>query len=116
MRTRRIPLLWKWSLRDLRQRWMQIVGIAIIIALGVAMLSIAVKEVLYRWTSAVGREVGSPALEANAWHHRSDAISSIPAAIAVAVSIIAPEWAVVDRVGAVVVCLLILCVYLYFSG
>ncbi len=78
------------------------------IALGVAMLSIAVKEVLYRWTSAVGREVGSPALEANAWHHRSDAISSIPAAIAVAISIIAPEWAVVDRVGAVVVCLLIL--------
>jgi len=42
------------------------------------------------------------------WHHRSDAISSIPAAVAVAVSIIDPEWAVVDRVGAVVVCLLIL--------
>jgi cation diffusion facilitator family transporter len=78
------------------------------IALGVALLSIAVKEVLYRWTAAVGREVGSPALEANAWHHRSDAISSIPAAVAVTVSIIDPEWAVVDRVGAVVVCLLIL--------
>jgi len=78
------------------------------IALGVAVLSIAVKEILYRWTAAVGRQVNSPALEANAWHHRSDAISSIPAAIAVAVSIIAPEWAVVDRVGAVVVCLLIL--------
>jgi len=78
------------------------------IALGVALVSIAIKEVLYRWTTRVGREVGSPALEANAWHHRSDAISSIPAAIAVAVSIIDPEWAVVDRVGAVVVCLLIL--------
>jgi cation diffusion facilitator family transporter len=78
------------------------------IALGVAVLSIAVKEVLFRWTAAVGRDVGSPALEANAWHHRSDAISSIPAAVAVAVSIIDPEWAVVDRVGAVVVCLLIL--------
>jgi cation diffusion facilitator family transporter len=79
-------------------------GIALVVALG----SIAVKEVLYRWTAAVGREVGSSALEANAWHHRSDAISSIPAAVAVAVSLIAPEWAVVDRVGAVVVCLLIL--------
>jgi len=78
------------------------------IALGAAMLSIAVKEVLYRWTAEVGREVGSPALEANAWHHRSDAISSIPAAAAVAVSIIDPEWVVVDRVGAVIVCLLIL--------
>jgi cation diffusion facilitator family transporter len=78
------------------------------IALGVALLSIGVKEVLYRWTAKVGREVRSPALVANAWHHRSDAISSIPAAIAVAVALIDPEWAVVDRVGAVVVCLLIL--------
>jgi cation diffusion facilitator family transporter len=78
------------------------------IALCVALVSIVVKEVLYRWTAKVGREVRSPALAANAWHHRSDAISSIPAAAAVAVTLIDPEWAVVDRVGAVVVCLLIL--------
>jgi len=78
------------------------------VALGVALVSIAVKEVLYRWTAKVGREVRSPALVANAWHHRSDAISSIPAAAAVGVTLIDPEWAVVDRVGAVVVCLLIL--------
>lgn len=39
MKTRRISLLWKWSLRDLRQRWMQVVGIALIIALGVAVSS-----------------------------------------------------------------------------
>jgi cation diffusion facilitator family transporter len=78
------------------------------IALVVALISIAVKEILYRWTARVGREVRSPALVANAWHHRSDAVSSIPAAVAVAVTLIDPEWAVVDRVGAVVVCLLIL--------
>ncbi len=78
------------------------------VALVVALVSIVVKEVLYRWTAKVGREVRSPALEANAWHHRSDAISSIPAAVAVAVTLIDPGWAVVDRVGAVVVCLLIL--------
>jgi len=78
------------------------------IALVVALISIVVKEILYRWTARVGREVRSPALVANAWHHRSDAISSIPAALAVAVTLIDPEWAVVDRVGAVVVCLLIL--------
>jgi cation diffusion facilitator family transporter len=78
------------------------------IAFVVALVSIVVKEVLYRWTARVGREVRSPALVANAWHHRSDAISSIPAAAAVAVAMIDPEWAVVDRVGAVVVCLLIL--------
>jgi cation diffusion facilitator family transporter len=78
------------------------------IAFAVALVSIVVKEVLYRWTARVGREVRSPALVANAWHHRSDAISSIPAAAAVAVAMIDPEWAVVDRVGAVVVCLLII--------
>jgi cation diffusion facilitator family transporter len=78
------------------------------IALVVALISIAVKEVLYQWTAKVGREVRSPALVANAWHHRSDAISSIPAAAAVGVTLIDPGWAVVDRVGAVVVCLLIL--------
>jgi len=78
------------------------------IALLAALASIAIKEALYRWTANVGREVRSPALVANAWHHRSDAISSLPAAAAVGVSLIAPQWAVVDRVGAVVVCLLIL--------
>ena len=78
------------------------------IALLVALLSIVVKEILYQWSARVGRAVRSPALVANAWHHRSDAISSIPAAVAVAVTLIDPEWAVVDRVGAIVVCLLIL--------
>jgi cation diffusion facilitator family transporter len=78
------------------------------IALGAAIFSIVVKEVLYRWTVAIGRRVKSPATVANAWHHRSDAFSSIPAAAAVGVALIDPEWAVVDRVGAVVVCLLIL--------
>jgi len=35
----RIPLLWKWSLRDIRERWIQVVGISFIIALGVALAS-----------------------------------------------------------------------------
>ncbi len=78
------------------------------IALGVALLSIGVKEALYRWTAGVGRTVNSPALVANAWHHRSDAISSIPAALAVAVALLVPGWAFVDRVGAIVVCIFIL--------
>ncbi len=78
------------------------------IALGVALVSIVVKEILYQWTARVGRQVRSPALEANAWHHRSDAISSIPAALAVGFAMIHPEWVVVDQVGAGVVALLIL--------
>ena len=78
------------------------------IALGAALLSIAVKEGLYRWTAAEGRRLDSPALVANAWHHRSDALSSVPAAIAVAVAVINPRLAFVDRIGAVAVCVFIL--------
>jgi len=44
---------------------------------GVALVSIAVKEWMYRRTARVAREVDSAALQANAWHHRSDALSSI---------------------------------------
>jgi cation diffusion facilitator family transporter len=78
------------------------------VALAAAVLSIVVKEVLCRWTLAEGRRVDSPALIANAWHHRSDSLSSVPAALAVAVAVAAPEFAFVDRIGALVVCIFIL--------
>jgi cation diffusion facilitator family transporter len=74
------------------------------IALAAALMSIAIKEGLYQWTVKIGRRVQSPALIANAWHHRSDAISSIPAALAVAVALLIPGWEFIDRVGAIVVC------------
>jgi cation diffusion facilitator family transporter len=78
------------------------------VAFAAAVLSIAVKEVLFRWTLAEGRRVDSPALVANAWHHRSDSLSSIPAAAAVAVAVVVPGFAFVDRIGALVVCVFIL--------
>jgi len=78
------------------------------IALAAAVGSIVVKEWLYRWTASVGRRADSPALVANAWHHRSDALSSIPAALGVGASLLRPEWWWADRVGAVLVCLFIL--------
>jgi cation diffusion facilitator family transporter len=74
-----------------------------LIAVAGAVASILVKEVLYQWTSRVGRKTRSSALLANAWHHRSDALSSIPVAVAVAAAAWRPEWAVVDALGAVVV-------------
>ncbi len=74
------------------------------IALAAAMLSIVTKESLYRWTAVVGRRVNSPAVVANAWHHRSDAFSSVPAVIAVAGAMVVPRWAWLDKVGALVVC------------
>ena len=73
-----------------------------------AVISIFTKEVLYRWTHAAGRRTRSSALRANAWHHRSDALSSIPAALAVAVAAIKPELSFVDHMGAVIVAVFIM--------
>ncbi|MFH1755556.1 MAG: cation diffusion facilitator family transporter, partial [Candidatus Latescibacterota bacterium] len=73
-----------------------------------AMLSIVIKEILYRWTVRVGQREKSSALIANAWHHRSDAFSSVPAAIAVAIAAVNPAWSFVDHFGAAIVSLFIL--------
>ena len=79
-----------------------------VLALGAALLSVVVKEILYRWTIKKGQMLKSDAVIANAWDHRSDAISSIPIAIAVAISMWFPDWAIVDLVGAMIVALFIL--------
>jgi cation diffusion facilitator family transporter len=78
------------------------------IALYAAMVSIVAKEVLYRWTAAVSKKIKSPALAANAWHHRTDAISSVPVLVAVGGALIFPSWSFLDHVGAVVVSIFIL--------
>ena len=71
-----------------------------LIALWGAIVSIVTKEILYHWTLRVCRREHSPGVIANAWHHRSDAISSIPAAVAVALASFKPEWTYVDQIGA----------------
>jgi len=73
-----------------------------------ALLSVLSKEWLFRWTRHVAREVKSSALEANAWHHRSDALSSIPVAVAVAVAHFFPALVWVDAAGAILVSLFVL--------
>ncbi len=78
------------------------------IALGAALFSILSKESLYRWTNAVGRRIRSSAVMANAWHHRSDGLSSVPAALAVAGARMRPSWAFLDHVGAILVSFIIL--------
>ena len=78
------------------------------IALAAALLSIGVKEALYRWTAKMGRKTGSSALVANAWHHRTDALSSVPVAIAVSIAMIDHRFAVVDQIGALVVAVFVL--------
>lgn len=69
------------------------------IALWAALVSIAVKEILYQWTARVGRRCKSPAIVTNAWHHRTDALSSIGSAIGIAAAIMfGGRWVVMDPV------------------
>ena len=78
------------------------------VALVTAMISILTKEILYRWTAKSGKRIKSPALAANAWHHRTDAISSMPVLIAVGGALIFPSWSFLDLVGAVVISIFVL--------
>ncbi|MDE7025188.1 MAG: cation diffusion facilitator family transporter [Paramuribaculum sp.] len=80
-----------------------------ILALVAAVVSIAVKEILYQYTVRVGRKIDSQAVIANAWHHRSDALSSIGAAIGIGGAILlGAKWRVLDPLAAVVVSIFIM--------
>ena len=73
------------------------------IALWAALASIIVKELLYQYTRLRGRKLNSGALEANAWHHRSDALSSIGAAIGIGGALLlGQKWAVLDPLASIV--------------
>lgn len=78
------------------------------IALTGSLLTIFLKEWLFRRTRTVGLRVNSPAVIANAWHHRSDAFSSIPVVIAVCAAAINPDWHFLDQIGALIVSAMIL--------
>lgn len=81
------------------------------IALWMAILSIALKEWLFRYTRAKGRAIGSAAVIANAWHHRSDAYSSIATLAGIAGAMfLGPHWRVLDPLAAMLVSMFILMV------
>ena len=74
------------------------------IALWAAIISILVKELMFQYTARKGRELDSQALKANAWHHRSDALSSIGAAIGIGGAVlIGGRWTVLDPLASIVV-------------
>ena len=78
------------------------------IALIAALASIVSKEWIFRVTKKVADEVDSKALEANAWHHRSDAYSSIGTAVGIGGAIVlGSQWAVLDAIAAVIVSIFI---------
>lgn len=78
------------------------------LALIAALLSIVIKEILFRWTKMEGERISSPAMVANAWHHRSDAFSSVPVLVAVVGTFLVPDWAFLDQIGALIVSLFIM--------
>lgn len=70
----------------------------------VAAVSIATKEMLYHATLRVARRVNSPALVANAWHHRSDAISSIATLIGVSAAyFLGDSWHICDPIASILI-------------
>lgn len=74
------------------------------LALWAALVSIILKELTYRYTIRNARNLDSPALEANAWHHRSDAMSSIGTAVGIGGAVLlGKRWAVLDPLASVVV-------------
>lgn len=80
-----------------------------IIAFWAAILSIVLKEWIFRATRKVAKEENSKALEANAWHHRSDALSSIGTAVGIGGAVmLGNNWAILDPIAAIVVCILII--------
>lgn len=77
-------------------------------ALAAAILSIIFKEALYHYTRLAAKKLDSPVMAANAWHHRSDAITSIAALLGIGgAMLLGPNWSVLDPVACVIVSLFI---------
>ena len=78
------------------------------IALGMAIVSIISKEWLYRYTIRRGKALDSSAVMANAWHHRSDAFSSMGTLVGIAGAMfLGASWRILDPIAAIIVSLLI---------
>ena len=74
------------------------------IALWAALISIVVKEILYRYTAIVGKRINSPTVIANGWHHRSDAFSSLGTALGISGAIFLGEkWRILDPIAGIIV-------------
>lgn len=104
-----LGVLWKSA----AEVWQWYNGVEIespgLLALIAALVSIAVKEILYRYTARRGRQLDSQAVIANAWHHRSDALSSIGTTIGIGGAIlIGSKWSVLDPLAAIVVSIFIM--------
>ena len=74
------------------------------VALVAAAVSILVKEILYRYTVRAGRRLDSPSVVANAWHHRSDALSSLGTLVGIGCAFfLGDKWRIADPIAALIV-------------
>ena len=79
------------------------------IALWAALISIAAKEAVYQATVRIAKRLDAPVLKANAWHHRTDALSSVATAIGIGGALLlGGQWAVLDPIAAILVSLFII--------
>lgn len=79
------------------------------IALWGALISILAKEILFHYTLAKGKALDSSAVIANAWHHRSDAMSSICTALGIGGAILlGGKWVILDPLAAAIVSIFII--------
>lgn len=79
-----------------------------VVALIAAVASIIIKEMLYRYTVRVGREIDSPSVMANAWHHRSDALSSLGTLVGIGCAyFLGQKWRIADPIAALLVAVFI---------
>ena len=79
-----------------------------LVALVAAVLSIAAKEILYRYTVREGCAIDSPSVVANAWHHRSDALSSLGTLVGIGCAyFLGDKWRIADPIAALIVAVFI---------
>ena len=79
------------------------------LALWAALVSVVLKELVYQYTVRRGRKLDSPAVEANAWHHRSDALSSLGTLLGIGGAILLGDrWTVLDPLAGLIVSFFIL--------
>lgn len=77
-----------------------------VFALAAAVVSIIVKELMYQYTTVIAKKINSVSLKADAWHHRSDALSSIGALIGIGGAMLG--YPVLEPLASVVICLFII--------
>ncbi|MDO4978637.1 MAG: cation diffusion facilitator family transporter [Candidatus Saccharibacteria bacterium] len=77
-----------------------------VLALVASIVSIIVKEIMYQYTAHNAKKINSPALMADAWHHRSDALSSVGALIGIGGAMLG--FPILDPIASIVICIFIL--------